>query len=506
MSKLKFFVVLLFATNIWAGTQFKVETVKAGEGDTIRAGQLIQVHYKGFLLADLLDTVKTVDSAAVADTAKTVSATDTTKAADSAASQAAAETAAEVAPAEPTEAQLARIQADSLQAVVDGMLKAVEDGKKSKKKSKVAVPDSATIAQAQALADSMKNVAAALAEQDSIAAAAAQGPQPFANSYDGEPLEFTVGVGQVIPGWDRGLIGMKVGEQRKLTIPAYLAYGSNSLDGIPPNSDLYFEVELVHAEKPMTPDNCPADLDPASAKWREASKGLKIYDEKVGSGKPAAAGAVLKTHYTGWLLSCRKFGSSKDLGKPLSVVMGAGKMIKGWEQGLDGMREGGVRWLRVAPSMGYGATAYSMIPSNSTLVFRVELVASEVDEELAAQMDFFPDTASLQLEHGSEELRYAIIKQGEGEPAKAGSTVRVHYTGWLTNGYKFDSSRDRGQPFSFPLGGARVIRGWDLGVQGMLPGEKRILIVPPGLGYGSRAAGPIPGGSTLIFAVEYLGD
>ena len=84
--------------------------------------------------------------------------------------------------------------------------------------------------------------------------------------------------------------------------------------------------------------------------------------------------------------------------------------------------------------------------------------------------------------------------------------MKVHYTGWLVNGYKFDSSRDRGQPFAFPLGGGRVIRGWELGVQGMLPGEKRILIVPPGLGYGSRAAGPIPGGSTLIFAVEYLGE
>ena len=84
--------------------------------------------------------------------------------------------------------------------------------------------------------------------------------------------------------------------------------------------------------------------------------------------------------------------------------------------------------------------------------------------------------------------------------------MKVHYTGWMTNGYKFDSSRDRGQPFVFPLGQGRVIRGWDLGVAGMLPGEKRILMIPPGLGYGSRGAGPIPGGATLIFAVEYLGE
>jgi FKBP-type peptidyl-prolyl cis-trans isomerase len=194
------------------------------------------------------------------------------------------------------------------------------------------------------------------------------------------------------------------------------------------------------------------------------------------------------------------------VGKPLAVVMGAGKMIKGWEVGLEGMREGGVRWFRVSPAMGYGATAYSMIPSNSTLVFRVELVSSEVDEAVVANMDFFPDTTALTFENGPEGLRYAVIKQGEGEPAQKGSVAKVHYTGWLTNGYKFDSSRDRGQTFAFTLGAGRVIRGWELGVQGMLPGEKRILVVPPGLGYGARGAGPIPGGSTLIFAVEYLGE
>jgi peptidylprolyl isomerase len=98
------------------------------------------------------------------------------------------------------------------------------------------------------------------------------------------------------------------------------------------------------------------------------------------------------------------------------------------------------------------------------------------------------------------------VKQGEGEPARTGATVRVHYTGWLTNGHRFESSRDRNQALKFPLGGGHVIRGWELGIVGMLPGEKRILIVPPGLGYGARGQGPIPGGSTLIFAVEYLGE
>lgn len=413
MSKINLFFVLLLSSMVWA-VPFKVETVKEGSGEPIRAGQLIKVHYKGFLAADSALMKAPAAAEAKADTAKAV---------DSAAVE-----------AEETEQR-----------------------------------------------------------------------GPFANTYEGgEPLEFTIGVGQVIVGWEKGLMGMKVGEIRRLSVPSAMAYGENSMDGIPPNSDLLFEVELVHAEKAMEPDVFPKNVDKLA--WKEKAKGLKIFDEKVGSGKPAAVGAVLKAHYTGWLLSGRKFASSKDLGKPLEAAMGAGKMIKGWEVGLEGMREGGVRYLRVAPSMGYGATAYTMIPPNSTLIFRVELVSSEVDEEIAEHMDFFPDTASLKFENGSEGLRYVVVKQGEGEPAKSGEKVVVHYTGWMVNGYKFDSSRDRGQPFAFELGAGSVIRGWELGVQGMLPGEKRILMIPPGLGYGSRGAGPIPGGATLIFAVEYLGS
>ena len=202
MPKLKIFLVLLFTCSLWA-VPFKVDVVKEGTGDEIRSGQLIKVHYKGFLLADMQDSTKAADMGAVADTSKA------DKAAPAADSSAAA---------------------DSTQAETSG-------------------------------------------------------PRPFADSYEsGEPLEFTLGVGQVIPGWDKGLQGMKVGEIRKMTVPYQMAYGENSMEGIPPYSDLYFEVELVGAEKPMEPDKFPADVN--KLKWKEASKGLKIYDEKVGTGKP----------------------------------------------------------------------------------------------------------------------------------------------------------------------------------------------------------------------------
>jgi FKBP-type peptidyl-prolyl cis-trans isomerase FkpA len=97
------------------------------------------------------------------------------------------------------------------------------------------------------------------------------------------------------------------------------------------------------------------------------------------------------------------------------------------------------------------------------------------------------------------------VNLGEGDEARAGQMVSVHYTGWLTNGTKFDSSVDRNESFDFPLGRGNVIRGWDEGVAGMKVGGKRKLTIPPDLGYGARGAGGvIPPNATLVFDVELL--
>jgi FKBP-type peptidyl-prolyl cis-trans isomerase len=101
-------------------------------------------------------------------------------------------------------------------------------------------------------------------------------------------------------------------------------------------------------------------------------------------------------------------------------------------------------------------------------------------------------------------LKYEILTCGEGETAEKGDTVSVHYVGTLADGTKFDSSRDRGEPFAFPLGAGQVIQGWDEGVAGMQIGETRKLTIPPELGYGPSGTGPIPPNATLIFEVELL--
>ena len=102
-------------------------------------------------------------------------------------------------------------------------------------------------------------------------------------------------------------------------------------------------------------------------------------------------------------------------------------------------------------------------------------------------------------------LRYEDLVEGTGNAAKAGDSVEVHYTGWLTDGTKFDSSHDRGQPFGFSLGAGRVIKGWDEGVAGMKAGGKRKLMIPANLGYGARGAGGvIPPNAELVFEVELI--
>lgn len=131
-----------------------------------------------------------------------------------------------------------------------------------------------------------------------------------------------------------------------------------------------------------------------------------------------------------------------------------------------------------------------------------------VQEELAALRPTGENPVEFQsMPNG---LQYADLEVGDGETAVSGDHVSVHYTGWLYEngeaGSKFDSSKDRGQPFEFPLGAGHVIKGWDEGVAGMQVGGKRQLIIPPELGYGARGAGNvIPPNATLLFEVELLG-
>jgi FKBP-type peptidyl-prolyl cis-trans isomerase FkpA len=117
-----------------------------------------------------------------------------------------------------------------------------------------------------------------------------------------------------------------------------------------------------------------------------------------------------------------------------------------------------------------------------------------------------PDPGRIAMPTTPSGLTYQELTEGTGAEAKKGDDVSVHYTGWLMDGTKFDSSKDRNEPFDFPLGAGHVIKGWDEGVAGMKVGGKRKLTIPPSLGYGARGAGGvIPPNATLQFEVELLG-
>lgn len=132
----------------------------------------------------------------------------------------------------------------------------------------------------------------------------------------------------------------------------------------------------------------------------------------------------------------------------------------------------------------------------------VGLILMTIGRPTMAQGEQTGSTAEITTASG---LKYVDVVVGTGREAATGNLATVHYTGWLTNGKKFDSSVDRRDPFSFPIGAGQVIRGWDEGVAGMKVGGKRKLTIPPELGYGARGAGGvIPPNATLVFDVELL--
>ncbi len=237
-------------------------------------------------------------------------------------------------------------------------------------------------------------------------------------------------------------------------------------------------------EKPV--ETKPVTEAPAEPEVPIENLKPKVTDLKVGTGDVAAAGDMLWVLYKGTYKNGTEFDSNVAPEKdPFSFVLGTGSVIKGWDMGMVGMKVGGKRRLEIPYQLGYGAAGGQGIPPNSDLFFDVELL--------------FVMKQGMEGDYIAKDA-----KTGTGPEAKAGDKVKVHYTGTLLNGKKFDSSKDKGVPFEFMLGSGGVIKGWDVGIVGMKKGGVRNLTIPPALAYGESGQGAIPPNSVLKFEVELL--
>lgn len=226
--------------------------------------------------------------------------------------------------------------------------------------------------------------------------------------------------------------------------------------------------------------------------------GLKYKIIHEGNGQRAKAGDMVSVHYTGKLTNDTVFDSSHNRNQPIKFKLGAGQVIKGWDEGIALLNVGDKAIFTIPPDLGYGSRAMGPIPANSTLIFEVELV------QIIERPKPFDVKGKDTLTTASG-LKYIKLNTTEGEAPKAGDRVFVHYTGFFEDGKIFDSSVERGQVFNFMLGQGQVIAGWDEGIALLKKGEKARLIVPYPLGYGENGYPPyIPAKATLIFDVELM--
>lgn len=318
----------------------------------------------------------------------------------------------------------------------------------------------------------------------------------FANTQtSGKPITAQYDRGQLLPGWEEGLAKMKAGGTAQMVLPPELAFGPQGYGAIPPNTQIILEVDLLSVEKPPQPTSV------SQSDLTTTDSGLQYADLTTGEGTQVISGTIVTTHFTIWVQNgdSNDYVVSSNGGDPLTFAEGSGTTVfPGWEEGMLGMKVGGKRLLIIPPDLALGEQGGNGIPPNSTLVMEVELT----DAKEPVTMTQVPEEDYTTTDSG---LKYYDIVEGDGETPQAGQTVEVNYTGWLQDGTKFDSSVERGQPFSFVLGTGNVIPGWDEGVATMKVGGKRQLVIPPDLAYGEAGSGGvIPPNATLIFDVELL--
>jgi peptidylprolyl isomerase len=255
--------------------------------------------------------------------------------------------------------------------------------------------------------------------------------------------------------------------------------------------------------------------------------GLYFIETQAGKGMKIDSGKWLKIHFKVSLIDGKQIFSSYDRGEPLSFEFGKRFDTPGLEEGVSLMKKGGKAKLIVPSSLAFGEMGRgNIVPPYSNILYEIEIVNVMTKAEYDKEQADIKKKATLKTETAKKEeaslmkkylkdhginvkptasgLYYIEKAKGTGAKAMAGKKVKVHYTGTLLNGTKFDSSKDRNQPFDFELGKGQVVEGWDEGVALMNAGGRAMLIIPSNLAYGERDVPPIPPYSTLVFDIELL--
>lgn len=313
-----------------------------------------------------------------------------------------------------------------------------------------------------------------------------------------EPITFPLGQGRVIPGWEEGIAMLNEGGTANLIIPPDLGYGAQGSGGvIPPNATLYFQVELVDVAEGGPTE--PEAIDVSD--YEETDSGLQYYELEAGDGEMPEEGQPVRVHYTAWLEDGTRIDSSLDTGRPMTFALGSEQVFAGWDEAVSMMQVGDLWQVRIPSDLALGEQgAGEAIPPGSNLVMQLELL-----ELLAMPPQEAEDVDESEYTTTDSGLQYVDLEEGSGQEVSQGDQVTVHYTGWLEDGTRIDSSYDRGAPLDLVVGSGMVIPGWEEGLIGMQPGGKRQLRIPSELGYGEQGAGGVvPPDATLIFEVELV--
>ncbi|MGQ0829096.1 MAG: FKBP-type peptidyl-prolyl cis-trans isomerase [Bacteroidota bacterium] len=311
----------------------------------------------------------------------------------------------------------------------------------------------------------------------------------------GQPFEFKLGAGQVIKGWDEAFLLLQVGDKATIKLPPDIAYGANAQGSIPANSTLIFDIELLDVIEGIKP------WDVKGKDTVTTPSGLKYIMIERRDGEKTV-GAAVEVHYTGYFKDGRIFDSSVERGQPLKgLKVGAGQVIKGWDEGLALLHKGEKAKFIVPYHLAYGEQGYGPIPAKTDLIFDVEII----DVKPIVAPPLF-DIKGLEAKTTASGLKYYEVKRsGNTVKAEAGKTVKVNYSGYLADGKMFDSSVERGEPIEFPLGKGMVIPGWEEGIALMNIGDKLRLVIPYNLAYGEQGREPvIPAKADLTFDVELI--